>query len=136
MDQSHKKYLLSGVQYDGKVYHQDINGRMPNVHIIISTSWKLVPVAGNPGYYHIIDLLHGKALVAGNNYDGRVYHQAPQGRKNAEWKLVKTDTLDVFEIYDAKHGKALVAGDNYDGRVYHQAPNNRLNGRWKLLWVD
>ena len=38
--------------------------------------------------YTITDLKHGLSLVAGDNYDGKIYHQSPNGRSNAEWTLI------------------------------------------------
>lgn len=75
-----------------------------------------------------------EVLVAGNVYDGRIYHQDPIGRSNGKWVLEPVSgEPEVFFIRDTKHNKYIVAGDRYDGRVYHQLPNNRSNAKWRLV---
>ena len=79
---------------------------------------------------------HGKCIVAGNIYDNNIYHQDPDNRLNAKWKLVPfTDEVGstTFHLIDKKHNKAIVAGDNADNDVYHQDPNGRPNARWALI---
>ncbi len=85
-----------------------------------------------PEYFFLVDAKHGKALIAGDNYDNNVYHQPHNNRLNAQWRM-EAACDGYFYIYDRKHNKALVAGDNYDGKVYHQVPNGRLNAQWKLV---
>ena len=45
-------------------------------------------------HYYIIDAKHGRSLVAGDAYDGRVYHQDPTGRANAKWELLPLNGSD------------------------------------------
>lgn len=85
--------------------------------------------------YYIVDAKHGRSLVAGNRYDGNVYHQDPTDRPNAKWVLetIEGEDADIFLIRDTLHKKYIVAGDHYDGKVYHQAHNNRSNAKWRLV---
>ena len=83
-------------------------------------------------YFEIKDVRHDKGLTAGDVYDGNLYHQVPDNRKNAQWKFVNLGH-GYYHIFDLKHNKALVAGDVYDGHVYHQDPHGRLNAEWKLV---
>ena len=75
------------------------------------------------------------ALAAGNIYDGHVYHQQPNNRDNAKWRLVEKAN-NKYQIIDKKHGKALVGGDVFDGKVYHQDPGLRSNALWNLTVID
>lgn len=72
------------------------------------------------------------AIVAGNSYDGRVYHQKLEDRDNGKWQFIPTGD-GYYNIVDIRHNKALVGGDNWDNNIYHQAPNNRDNAKWKLV---
>ena len=84
--------------------------------------------------YYIVDAKHGRSLVAGDRYDGHIYHQDPRERPNAKWVLEPVHgQRGVFLIRDTKHNNYIVAGDNYDGRIYHQRPNNRPNAKWRLV---
>ena len=38
--------------------------------------------------YYIVDAKHGRSIVAGDNYDGHIYHQDPRDRPNAKWLLI------------------------------------------------
>ena len=85
--------------------------------------------------YYIIDAKHGRSIVAGDRYNGHIYHQDPADRPNAMWKLqpIKNEPGYYF-IRDTRHYKYIVAGDNYDGNlVYHQDANNRPNAKWRLV---
>ena len=84
--------------------------------------------------YYIVDAKHGRSLVAGNTYDGHIYHQDPIDRTNAKWVLEPiSGDPNYFFIRDTRHNKYIVAGDTYDGRIYHQLPNNRQNAKWMLV---
>ena len=84
--------------------------------------------------YYIVDAKHGRSLVAGDRYDGHIYHQDPMGKSNAKWVLEPVSgEPDYYLIRDTKHNKYIVAGDRYDGRIYHQDPNNRSNAKWRLV---
>jgi hypothetical protein len=81
----------------------------------------------------IYDAKHYKNIVAGNNYDGRIYHQDALNRPNAEWSLEATGEVDTYYIRDNKHGGYIVAGDNYDGHLYHQFNKDRSNAKWEKI---
>jgi len=94
------------------------------------------------------DLAHGKAVVAGDNNDGNLYHHKPNINQQDSESSIKDNAMWMFEpagqengvnyyyIIDRRHGAALVGGDNYDGNVYHQNPNYRDNAKWQLLPVS
>ncbi len=86
--------------------------------------------------YYIVDAKHVRSLVAGDHYDGHIYHQDPRHRLNASWILEKTETAGVFHIRDLAHQKYIVAGDKYDGHVYHQDQQGRLNAKWRTVMVS
>ena len=70
--------------------------------------------------YYIVDAKHGRSIVAGDNYDGRIYHQDPRDRSNAKWRLEPVPGQHGFYyIKDAKHHKCIVAGNRYDRNLYH-----------------
>ena len=84
--------------------------------------------------YYIVDAKHGRSIVAGNHYDGHLYHQDPFGRPNAKWLLEPVHGQPgFFFIRDTLHYRYIVAGNNYDGRRYHQDSGNRPNAKWRLL---
>ena len=141
IDGKHKKAIVAGDNYDGRIYHQDPNGRS-------NAKWKSTELykqelvyksdANKPVVryfsYYLSDGKHGISIVAGDNYDGRIYHQWPLGRPNAEWIFSPIiGKKNVFHIYDLRHRKFIVSGDNYDGNIYHQDHNNRLNAEWTLV---
>ena len=67
--------------------------------------------------YYIVDAKHGRSIVAGDHYDGHIYHQDPRDRSNAKWLLEPVHGQPgFFFIRDTRHFKYIVAGDNYDGR--------------------
>lgn len=55
----------------------------------------------------IQDQKHHKDLIAGDVYDGNIYHQDPNGRQNALWRLTPVGD-GSFILTDLKHRKALV----------------------------
>ena len=98
--------------------------------------WVLEPVSGEPDYYLIRDTKHNKYIVAGDRYDGHIYHQDPNNRSNAKWRLVLfTDDYGsgTYYLMDKKHNRAIVAGDVADNSVYHQHPNRRPNAHWAIV---
>ena len=81
----------------------------------------------------IIDAKWGRAIVAGDNYDGHLYHQDPRNRDNAKWMLIPAGGhADYYNIKDMKHGMYIVSGRNYDGHVYHQSGADTPNARWRV----
>ena len=90
-------------------------------------------------WVHITDNKHHQMIVAGTNYDGQLYHQAPGGRKNAEWGLifagVYPDGRPLWRIRDRLHRLFMLSGDSYDNHVYHQPHHNRPNSLWMLISV-
>lgn len=90
------------------------------------------------GKWQLRDEKHGKFLIAGDVYDGHVYHQdrdkEPGKQHNAWWVLeVVSPDQGICYVRDVKHGKCLVAGDVYDGHVYHQDPDGRANALWQRV---
>ncbi|WP_232662525.1 hypothetical protein [Pseudonocardia sp. TRM90224] len=82
--QSFRALLGGGDDWDGRIYHyRNYEGRR-------NAQWKLEPpttVASPPGVVHFVDRKHGRALVAGDQADGNLYHQPPGDRRNALWSL-------------------------------------------------
>ena len=85
--------------------------------------------------YYIVDAKHGRSIVAGDTYDGHLYHQDPTDRPNAKWVLEPTSTADYYYIKDIKYNQYIVADDNYDGSLSHQPHNGRLNAMWRMVVV-
>lgn len=97
----------------------------------------LAPPSNLTVYRILEDCKHSQAIVAGDNYDGNIYHQIAGERLNAQWVMRFAETvngIDYYYLQDRKHDKFLVAGDNYDGRVYHQDHAGRLNAQWATMW--
>jgi hypothetical protein len=86
-----------------------------------------------PQYYYIMDTKHRRSIVAGDVYDGRIYHQDPGDRPNAIWTLEFSNAQGYYLIRDTKHQKCIVAGNDYDGQLYHQDPNGKGNDRWRIV---
>jgi hypothetical protein len=76
-----------------------------------------------------------RCIVAGDTYNGQVYHQVPNGRTNAIWVMLP-QASGGFHIMDMNHKKCLVAGDSYDGHVYHDDPKDRPNALWDMLTTE
>ena len=88
------------------------------------------------GYYHIRDTKHSKCIVAGDRYDGNIYHQDPNNRLNAKWRLVPFSDAygsETYYLQDKKHNRVIVAGNVADNRVYHQYPQSRPNAHWAIV---
>ena len=87
-------------------------------------------------YYEIHDVRHNQGIVGGDNYDGYIYHQPPNGRLNAQWKFVHPNTApaNYFQIIDKKHGRALYAPGN--GACGHAAILDTDPYLWRLEDVD
>lgn len=73
-----------------------------------------------------------KAVVAGDVYDGKIYHQDLKNRDNGKWQFVPTSD-GFYNIIDIRHNRAIVAGHNYDGKIYHQEASNLPEAQWKLV---
>lgn len=84
----------------------------------------------NGGEYYIQDTKHGKFLVAGDNFDGNVYHQEHHGRPNAVWHFLECGDGYYF-ITDKKHQKELFAGDT-KGKINHKPHGHKDQAKWKL----
>lgn len=127
-DAKHNKSLVTGMVYGGGVYHQTPRNSP------VDASWYFLPTGD--GYYYIYDLRYNKALAGPDYYNHLgggthfVYHQDPNGRTNAQWKITPSGMPGKYIITDRKHGKSLVAGDVADNNIYLQSPNNRLNAYW------
>jgi hypothetical protein len=138
VDLAHKKAVVAGDSYDGRLYHQkpNIDQRDAESSIRDNAKWMFKPAgqdAQGKNYYQILDRRHGVAIVAGYNYDGNVYHQEPGNTDNTLWQLHPVEGQEgYFYIIDKKHGKALVAGNNHDGNLYHQDDRARSNAKWLL----
>lgn len=79
--------MLAGDEADNDIYHQLHESRL-------NAQWELVPVESvdNPSItdkFYIIDKKHGKALLAGDENDGKVFHQPHNNRANAQWYIQK-----------------------------------------------
>lgn len=82
------------------------------------------------------DIKHSKCIVAGDRNDGNVYHQVPNNRSNAKWRMVAfADEYGskTYYLMDKKHNHALVAGNVANNHVYHQLPDSRQNARWAIV---
>ncbi|MCB0667223.1 MAG: RICIN domain-containing protein, partial [Saprospiraceae bacterium] len=127
-DAKHNKSLVTGMVYGGGVYHQTPRNSP------VDASWYFLPTGD--GYYYIYDLRFNKALVGPDYYDHLgggthfVYHQDPNGRTNAQWKITPSGMPGKYIITDRKHDKSMVAGDVADNNIYLQSHNNRLNAYW------
>ena len=84
--------------------------------------------------YYIVDTKHGRSLCAENRSDGRIYHQDPNGRRNAKWTFEAIpEEPSLYLIRDMLHKKYIIAGNTFDGNIYQEAsPNNRSNAMWHL----
>ncbi|MEZ4474583.1 MAG: hypothetical protein R3F60_28110 [bacterium] len=136
VNEAHHKCVMAGDRHDGHVYHQELES---NGGPRYNARWTFEKVSGT-GYdaiYYIRDQKHGRYLVAGDEYDGTVYHLHHEDRRNAQWMLEKVDSQpECFYIRDMKHGRYLVAGDDDDGHIYHQPHSDRLNARWKFEFAN
>ena len=64
-------------------------------------------------YVRIRDAAYGRYLVAGDLWDGCVYHQPHQNRPNAVWAMIDIPNFKgMVELRDLKHGYRLMAGDH------------------------
>lgn len=139
-DVKHQNYLVAGDTYNGSIYHQGDKNRD-------NAKWKFELVESSPmddpnvTYYRICDLKHKKYLVAGDRYDGSVYHENHNGRKNSLWAITPSKTYSGhggFKITDALHGKCLAAGNRLDGSIYHQDDDVYVGPekRWIIEFVN
>lgn len=130
-DAKHNKSLVTGMVYGG-VYHQTPRNSP------VDASWYFIPTGD--GYYYIYDHLFNKALTGPDEYYGQgayhIYHQDPNGRTNAQWKITPSGIAGKYIITDRKHNNAMVAGDVADNKLYSQPHNNRLNAYWSLNVTD
>ena len=73
-DTSPGYYIVAGRHHKEEVRDQQKN----------RSEWRFES-AGN-GCYYILDR-NNIGLVAGDNYDGRIYYQKPANRQNAQWRV-------------------------------------------------
>jgi hypothetical protein len=65
-------------------------------------------------HLRIKDSQYGRYLVAGDEWDGRVYHQPHDHRVNSIWLQLLTPKSDgLMEFRDMKHGMRLANGELY-----------------------
>lgn len=78
---------------------------------------------------------HKKYIVAGDNNNGRLYHEDANGRENAQWKInpIVNNYSSTTHLIDKRFGKAIVTGNELDKYVYHQPDHERTNARWSLI---
>ena len=58
-----------------------------------------------PRFVRIRDRQYKLCMVAGDVFDGCVYHQEPNGRANSVWAMLLVgDQLPAYEFRDMKHG--------------------------------
>lgn len=76
-----RKHGLAIVGSDnGRIYHQALTYRRGN------EVWRPEPV-GDGSFFRFRDLSFHRHIVAGNAYDGRIYHQDAGDRGNGQWAL-------------------------------------------------
>ncbi|WP_299461626.1 RICIN domain-containing protein [uncultured Microscilla sp.] len=115
----------------GDKFDPDYDGSMVKLGYIYSRD--IIATEQNE---YIVDYKHYKGIVAGDNYDGKLYHQNPNGRENAKWEFIPVKRTNGYYIKDKKHGKCIVAGDNYDGKLYHQDHGNGDNAIWEVYQAE
>jgi hypothetical protein len=126
-DAKHNKSIVTGTVYGGGTYHQTL-GNSP-----VDASWYFLPTGD--GYYYIYDLRFNKALIAPDYYNhssgtSSIYHRAPEGKTNAQWKITASGVAGKYIITNRKHENAIVAGDVADNKIYLQPHSNRQNAYW------
>lgn len=84
---------------------------------------------GDGKSFQIIDGKHGKALVAGNNFDGHVYHQDPGERSNAIWRLTP-------KVGDGEAPQEFVLSENYLTTIYHFDQKQIIGDPKRIIVMD
>jgi hypothetical protein len=112
----------------GGVYHHSLPRNSPGSVF----NWYFIPTGD--GYYYIYDLQFNKALIGpdyiGSSGSASVYHQDPNGKATAQWKITPSGKAGQYIITDRKHSKSIVAGDVANNFIYLQSHNNRQNAYW------
>jgi hypothetical protein len=130
-DAKHKGSLLAS-SGEG-VVHSNLPYNSPSDHY----RWYFIPTGD--GYYYIYNLQHNKALVGSDYYYGgssNIALKAPNGKTNAQWKIVPTDKEGQYIITDRKHGISLFTADNNSYAIYHQPHDNQPNAYWTFTITD
>lgn len=109
-----------------------------------------------PRYVRIKDCLYGRYVVAGDSWDGCVYHQQHENRLNSVWGMLEIPGSNgLVEFRDMKHGYRLTNGEGFfvtrrDGSTHYYGlatdnhyadaanlwPNDQdTRGRWNTIPV-
>jgi hypothetical protein len=100
VDLKHTQVVSAGETPGGLLRHVAL-------HHGANALWVLEACADGKGFY-IRDRLHGRCIVAPDEYDGRLYHEDALGRANARWQ--------IFPMYDgAGGGNAVTIKDGKFG---------------------
>src|SRR5690554_6868960 len=95
-------------------------------------------------YVHLKDQQFHRYVVAGDRWDGRVYHQENTTRANAVWAVVEGDAAASFyRLIDLKHGMHLIDAYGQSGYAIGELANvpvrdNPLDNRarWMISKVS
>lgn len=123
-------YTLTDAKHNlslGVNKYRAMNPVHQNAESYKDAKWYFLPTGD--GYYYIYDLLYNKALVA-TNFGEAIFHEDPNGKVTAQWKITPSGKAGQYIITNRKHNKSMVAGDAADGIIYHQPHNDRLNAYW------
>jgi hypothetical protein len=99
----------------------------------------IVPYKPNKNFMQAVTLIDRKwqaYLIAGDNYDGHVYHQRQGASKlNAVWIMEKVQGEDNwYYLFDAKHGQYLTVKDNGNESI-QQGPVTEELACWQFIEV-
>lgn len=104
-DWKHEECLVAGDVYDGNIYHQKHNNR-DNAKWLKKRSQSAM-ANGFRSHFTFTDKKHGKELIAGDGYDGNLYHQNHNNRKNAIWRTSNAGEFGYLRSHSYTNHPAL-----------------------------
>lgn len=114
--------FAAGDGYDGRIYAKPNN---PEWRAKANARWRFDLQRG--GGFTITDVKHGRQLVAGDRYDGKIHHQEWNRRKNGLWT--------VFQIKGRNPQQAVVVtGDGKPDSIAEQPMRISADPDNRRLW--
>jgi hypothetical protein len=133
MDLRHGKCIVAGDNYDKNLYHMDpYYSATPNSPLL-SGIWRSEGIRDPQaaGSVYIKDMKHSKCIVAGDNYDGHVYHidpyypETPNAKlRSGMWSFFRPDKLSFSQTRLPLRNVDNIK--NFSYRIKNRPPNSDL----------
>ena len=122
--------FVAGDGYDGRIHAKPNNASWRKK---TNAMWRFKGVGND--VFTITDVRHNRQLIAGDQYNGKIYHQPAQNRNNAKWRVLRihlsTPATRIW-VYGNGRGNSIgvqpmrISADPYSKRWWLTGSDNSV----------